>query len=87
MNPMTAALFVSAGVNLTIFSLRERSPRLNATAKMLAALVIAAGLTKLADVTFGWLPNVDEFFSHRSFPGARIDCRTGWRPTPRSIFF
>jgi signal transduction histidine kinase len=71
MNPMTAALFVSAGVNLTIFSLRERSPRLNATAKMLAALVIAAGLTKLADVTFGWLPNVDEFFFTSKLSGSQ----------------
>lgn len=71
MNPMTAALFISAGVSLTIFSLRERSPRLNATAKMLAALVIAAGLTKLADVAFGWLPNVDEFFFTSKLSGSQ----------------
>jgi signal transduction histidine kinase len=60
MNPMTASLFVCAGLSLAILIQRDVSRNMHVVARILALTVTIVAVTKLMDVAVGWLPNVDQ---------------------------
>jgi signal transduction histidine kinase len=60
MNPMTAILFVCAGLTLALSTKQEHSRSASVITKILSGTVALVGLLKFLDVAVGWLPNVDE---------------------------
>lgn len=61
MNPMTATLFIFAGIALGLLIQRKRSDLVRRIAKTLSAIVVLAGAVKLLGIAMHWQPNIDQF--------------------------
>lgn len=60
MNPVTATLFIIAGVALAISMQRKRSDLVATVAKTLSAMVVFAGVVKLLGIALHWQTNIDQ---------------------------
>jgi hypothetical protein len=67
---MTATLFVCAGIAFAISTQPTPSRLMHVAAVILSLTITVTGLTKLLDLTAGWLPNIDELL----FASKTIEC-------------
>ena len=65
MNPLTATLFILSGSALLMVAVPGIPPTLKTAGRILAAVVAAVALLKLADLFLQWLPNFDEILFPR----------------------